>query len=149
MRRSTALALTLIFTILGIADSWYLAAHEITNTALSCGIGTATLSGCNVVAQSPYSRLFGIPLGVYGLIFYGVILLFTGVLYATHTRYLTRILFAIAVAGMLLSFYFAGLQIFVIKAICIYCFGSFLLSVGIFVTTLRLVRYKPAAPPLM
>lgn len=148
MRRSTALALTLIFTILGIADSWYLAQHEITGAALSCGIGS-TLSGCNIVAQSPYSHLFGIPLGVYGLVFYGLVFLFTLAMYAGHKRRLSQLLFAISVVGTLLSFYFAGIQIFVIKAICVYCFGSFFLSIGIFMTTLILVRHKPAAPPLM
>lgn len=148
MNRKLYLALTLVFSILGFADSWYLAQHELTDTALSCGIGS-TLSGCNIVAQSPYSHLFGIPLGVYGLVFYGIILLFTLAMYAGHKRRLSQLLFVVAVVGTLLSFYFASLQIFVIKAICIYCFGSFFLTIGIFVTTLMLARHKPAAPPLM
>jgi len=150
MRRPTLKALTLVFSLLGIADSWYLAQHELTDTALSCGIGgSATLSGCNIVAQSPYSHLFGIPLGVYGLVFYGIALLITLALYAGETRRRLQALLAIGIIGVLFSLYFEGLQVFVIKAICIYCLGSFLLSVGILATSLALMRRPAETPPLM
>jgi uncharacterized membrane protein len=149
MRRSTLVALTLALAFLGIADAWYLAQHALTNTALYCGIDTGALSGCNTVAQSTYSHFFGIPLGVYGVIYYAVVFIICAILYTTHHPPLTRLLFILGVIGALFSFYFVGLQIFVIKAVCVYCFASFFLSLGIFWTTLMLVRYRPAAPPVM
>ncbi len=142
MRRTSLLVLTTIFSFLGILDSWYLAQHALTNTALYCGIGA--LSGCNAVAQSPYSHLFGIPLGVYGVFFYGVVFIASALAYSAPVRRLMQLLFLFGCLGFLMSLYFIGLQLFVIDAICIYCVASFALSVGIFVTTFKLVRHRPA-----
>lgn len=149
MRRPTLLALTSVFSLLGIADSWYLTQHALTDTALSCGISTGALSGCNTVAQSAYSHVFGIPLAVYGLVFYALAFLVTLSLYARESSRRSQTLFILAIIGFLLSVYFEAIQIFVIKALCIYCFGSFVLSVGIFATSLSLVRRRPALPPVM
>jgi uncharacterized membrane protein len=142
MRRTPLLALTTLFSILGIADAWYLAEHAITNTALSCGIGS--LSGCNIVAQSAYSHFLGVPLGVYGVVFYGIVLVASLAAYKATDRWLKLFLLLCGVLGVLFSIYFELLQLFVIKAICIYCLGSFVLSIGIFGTTLLLARREPA-----
>lgn len=149
MRRSFLRALTLVFSLLGIADAWYLAEHALTKTALSCGIGPSELSGCNTVAQSAYARFFDIPLGIYGVVFYALVLLVILSLYLRETRHRLRLLVILGVIGMVFSFYFEGLQIFVIKALCIYCLGSFFLSIGIFAASLMLVRQKTGVPPLM
>lgn len=140
MRRTPLLVLTTLFSFLGILDSWYLAQHALTNTALYCGIGS--LSGCNIVAQSPYSHLFGIPLGVYGVFFYGVVFIASALAYSAPVRRLMQVLFIFGCLGLLMSLYFIGLQLFVIDAICIYCVASFLLSVGIFITTFKLARHR-------
>jgi uncharacterized membrane protein len=149
MSRKNLLALTTILSGLGIADAYYLASHALTNTALSCGIDSGELSGCNTVAQSAYSHFFGIPLGVYGLIFYAAVFIICAMLYTTHHRPMTRLLFILGIIGALFSFYFVAIQIFVIKALCVYCFASFFLSLGIFYTTLMLVRHRPRIVPLM
>lgn len=149
MRRPTLLALAVVFSLLGIADSWYLAKHALTDTALSCGISTGALSGCNTVAQSGYSHVFGVPLAIYGLVFYMLVFLVTLSLYARESSRRSQALFIVAIVGFLLSVYFEAVQIFAIKALCIYCLGSFVLSVGIFATSLSLVRRRPALPPVM
>lgn len=149
MRRPTLLALTIVFSVLGIADSWYLTEHALTDTALSCGIKSGALSGCNTVAQSAYSHVFGVPLAIYGLVFYALALLVTLSLYVRESRRRAQGLFMLGIIGLLLSIYFEAIQVFAIKALCIYCLGSFALSIGIFVTSLSLVSRRPAAPPLM
>lgn len=149
MRRPTLLAFTLVFSLLGIADSWYLTEHALTDTTLFCGISTGVLSGCNTVAQSAYSHVFGIPLALYGLVFYVLVLLITFSLYAGESRRRAQMLFGLGIIGLLLSIYFEAVQVFAIKALCIYCLGSFLLSIGIFAAALSLVRRRPATPPLM
>lgn len=141
MRRTTLLYLTIAFSLIGIADAWYLAQHALTNTALSCGVGT--LSGCNVVAQSAYSHFFGIPLGVYGVVFYTLMFVLATLDFAIEKRRLAKVLFGMGSIGVLFSFYFVWLQFFVIDAICIYCFVSFILSLGIFCTTFFLMRKRP------
>ena len=146
MRRTTLLILTAIFSFLGIADAWYLAEHALTNTALYCNIGS--ISGCNTVAQSPYSHFFGIPLGVYGVIFYGLVFVAAAFAFTHHARRLMQFLFFLGCVGLLFSLYFMGLQLFIIDALCIYCLGSFVLAVLIFITTSLLLRRRPVAPPV-
>ncbi|MDB4992533.1 MAG: vitamin epoxide reductase [Parcubacteria group bacterium] len=147
MRRPTLLTLTMLFSFAGIADSWYLAEHALTNTALSCGIGS--LTGCNVVAQSAYSHFFGIPLGVYGLVFYALVFVLSALATTINVRRLMQTLFGLGIVGLLFSIYFAYLQFFVIDAVCIYCMGSFVLSILIFILTTVLVRIKQPSPPVV
>ncbi len=135
-----------LLSLLGIADAWYLAEHAITDTALSCGVDGA-LSGCNVVAQSQYSHFFGVPLGIYGIAFYGLVLLLALVAWKYRAPRLPQLLAVIATVGMLASSYFLALQLFVIEALCIYCIGSFVISVAIFLLTLTFWRRPTSTPP--
>ena len=111
MNRSFLIAFVLILSFLGIADSWYLYQSAVTDTALTCDIG-AGLDGCNIVAKSPYSHVFGIPLALFGVGFFAL-------LFALY-----KALYLLAVAGSLASLVFLALQFFVIKALCIYCIAS-------------------------
>ena len=136
MQRFTLLAIILVLAFLGLADSWYLAQAALSDTALSCGI--EALDQCNTVAQSEYSRLFGIPLAVYGVAFYVLFFVFAAVMLAVTKPVLTRILYWASVIGFLASLYFLYLQVFVIKALCVYCLASFALSVLLFLIVWRL-----------
>ena len=147
MRPRTLLSITTFFSVLGIADSLYLAEHAITKTALSCGIGTGALTGCNVVAQSEYSHILGIPLGIYGLVFYTAVFVLSLVARSRPTKRIKQLLLLSGTLGMLLSLYFLWLQVFIIDAICIYCLASFVFATAIFVTTLMLLRDREAVLP--
>lgn len=125
MHRATLLALILLLAFVGIADAWYLAESALSDTALTCGIGV--IDGCNVVAQSDYSYLFGIPLGIYGVLFYTLVVLFAALVLVLPRTRTILLLASTTLVGLLFSLYFLALQVFVIKALCIYC----LLSVGI------------------
>src|SRR3989338_6577488 len=61
----------LILAFLGLANSAYLAQQETSGDPLLCNI--QNFSGCNIVAASEYSKLFGIPLAEYGVLFYGIL----------------------------------------------------------------------------
>src|SRR5262249_25846276 len=58
----TMLALTLV----GIAVALYVAKGNYTGQPLWCPI----IDGCNVVVNSPYSRIFGVPMAYFGFIYY-------------------------------------------------------------------------------
>lgn len=133
MSRSMLLAIILVLAFLGLADTWYLAQAALTNTALNCGI--EALDHCNTVAQSEYSRVFGIPLAVYGFAFY-LMFFILGALITTLSRpILVKLLFWISAIGFLLSLYFLYLQIYVIEALCIYCLASFVIATLLFTAT--------------
>ncbi len=144
MSRTTLLTLILVLSFLGLADATYLAHSALTGSALACGIDSV-LDGCNVVAQSAYSRVLGIPLAVYGVVFYAFLFMLSGLLLVVSKRHFYHSLFVVAVLGILSSIYFIGLQIFVIKALCIYCLGSFVISFLIFI--LATLLYRRHTPP--
>jgi len=115
--------------IFGIIDAGYLSWARFTGSSLSCNI----LDGCNVVAASPESVLFGIlPLSYLGLLFYvGIFVL--GVLLLIKDTKVFRILLALStLGGFLASLYFTYLQAYVINAFCIYCLTSAALSTLLF-----------------
>ncbi|MDB5237547.1 MAG: Vitamin epoxide reductase family protein [Parcubacteria group bacterium] len=139
MTRTALLSLLLVLTFLGLADAWYLTQAALDGTALSCSFnGLAVLSGCNQVAQSVYSHFMGLPLALYGVVFYGVLFIIAAVLFVLPIRILYRAAIALGVIGIVLSLYLVVLQIFVIKALCVYCLASMAIALLIFFVTLRL-----------
>jgi uncharacterized membrane protein len=116
----------MILSFLGIADSYYLAYTAITGASLTCTI--KGLEGCNVVAQSVYSHIFGIPLGVYGVVFYGLMFILSALVLVVSIRFAHDALAGLGIIGLLASIFFLFLQFFVIKALCVYCLGSAAIS---------------------
>lgn len=142
--------LILLLAFCGLADSVYLTQHEMSGTPLLCTI--QNLSGCNVVAQSAYSRIFGIPVSEYGLAFYGVVFVVAALELALFDRRLRRFLQGLSFVGLIASLLFTAVQVFVINALCIYCLGSAIISLLIFafaffVEPLSPGRAVPEEPP--
>lgn len=142
MKRA-GVACILFLAFAGLADSSYIAQHEASGTPLVCNIGN--LSGCNVVAASPYSHLFGIPLAVYGIIFYGIIFTLAALELVIFDRLLRRILQGMSFVGVLASLYFTLVQVFIIGALCIYCLASagIALLMMVFASLIEPVRGTP------
>ncbi|HQT82546.1 MAG TPA: vitamin K epoxide reductase family protein [Candidatus Paceibacterota bacterium] len=136
----------------GLADSVYLMQHELSGTPLLCNI--QNLSGCNVVATSQYSHLFGVPLAGYGVAFYSILFILAALELVLFDRFLRRALQAVAVVGMLSSLYFVFVQVFFIHAFCIYCTASALITLlvlilasGIEPLRVRARGISPGDPP--
>lgn len=142
MNRKTSLWILIVLTLIGLADAIYLAQSALTSTALVCDI--ALLNDCNTVAQSPYSRFLGIPLGLYGAGFYAAILVILLALERFPSRLLSQALVVISTFGALASVYFLYLQLMVIKAVCIYCLLSAIVS--FLVLGLSLLFFKKLIP---
>lgn len=123
MSRKTLLVLLIVLATLGLADSIYLASKAATNTPLFCDIG-AGLDGCNIVAQSPYSQIYGIPLAYLGVVFYSLLLIASVVALGKNHRIVHRALLAVAALGALFSAVFLYIQFALIQALCIYCIAS-------------------------
>ncbi len=121
--------LTLAF--FGLADSAYLAQHEASGTPLLCNI--QNLSGCNIVAASQYSHLFGIPLAEFGVLFYSIVFVLAALELVIFDRLLRRVLQVTALVGVAASLYFSLVQIFLIGAFCIYCLASALIALFILI----------------
>ena len=123
--------LILIFSALGIIVSGYLS-----YTYFSSGQTTFCLSGsgCDVVKESPFSRVFGIPVPYIGLLGYIIIVL--SVLYKSVDSGRYSIVYYLSLTGVAFSAYLTYLEVAVIKAICSYCVLSAILIFAIFLTVL-------------
>jgi uncharacterized membrane protein len=119
-------AAILFLAFCGLADSAYITQQELAGAPLLCNV--ANFSGCNVVAESPYSHLFGISLSELGMVFYGLLFFIAAVELALYRPILRRLLQIVATLGVLFSLYFTYLQAFVIHALCMYCLMSALIS---------------------
>ena len=144
MQRSVLLALVLALSFLGIADSWYLFQSAVTDTALTCDIG-AGLDGCNIVAQSPYSQLLGIPLALYGVGFFALLFAVGAALLLMPSRLLQKGLLALAAFGVAASVVFVYIQFFLIKALCIYCLLSAAITFVLLGVAWRLYKTRERA----
>lgn len=136
----------LILAFCGLADSAYLAEHEISGAPLICSI--QNLNGCNVVANSSYSRIFGIPLAEYGVFFYGALFILAALELVLFDQFLRRLLQAAALIGVAASLYFTLVQIFFIGAFCIYCSASAIIALLVFIVATRIepLRHSPPEP---
>ena len=124
--------------IAGLGVALYLTYVETTSARAICG----PIGDCNAVQQSPYAKLFGIlPVGLLGAFGYVAILL--AWLYRRFRRdRLAHLagpaLFGMGLFGTLFSIYLTYLEIFVIKAVCIWCISS-----AILITLLMLAGLPP------
>ena len=131
----------LIVSAFGFADATYLTTQHYLGLPVACSI----LEGCEQVTTSPYSLIFGIPVALLGSIFYFTVLILS-VLYLDSKK--IKFLNFIAVItpfGFLASLYFVYLQIFVIKAICLWCMGSALTTTLLFILSLVFLHRQRGA----
>ena len=139
MNRSALTASLLILSFIGLADAWYLTDTAFTGASLSCSI--TGLDGCNIVAQSPYSHLFGLPLALYGVIFYGVLFALAALISVWPLRPGYRALRILGILGILASILFLLIQFVFIKALCVYCLLSGIVSLFAWLVTAQLWKY--------
>lgn len=138
----------LVVAFIGFLDATYLTAKRFTGSPLTCYF----FGGCEKVNASPYSLIFGVPLSLYGSLFYLAVVL-SAVAYLQKKQVIVaKLLMGLTTAGFLMSMYFFYLQAFVIGAYCFYCVVSIFTSSTNFI--LMLVAWKkyftktpPVSPP--
>jgi len=114
-------------SFIGFVDSAYLLADHYFNLPLPCTI----THGCETVLTSPYAMVGPIPLALFGVLYYLVVMFFALYLYTEPaiSRKQTLALFALTLVGFLMSVVFIAIQVFLIHAICMYCALSALCTV--------------------
>ena len=118
----------LIVSFIGFLDSSYLTVQHYRGEPPSCAIFT----GCETVAESKYAMVGPIPLALLGLLYYLAIFILTVAYFDTKKERLLILAALFTIAGFLASVYFVYLQLFVIKAICLYCIISAVSSTILF-----------------
>lgn len=143
--------LILLLAFVGIADSAYLAEHAANGTPLLCNI--QNLTGCNIVANSQYSYIFGIPTAELGVLFYSIMFVLAALELAIFNRLLRRVLQVFALIGLIFSIFSTLTQVFIIQALCVYCLASAVITICIFILASfiepikRIKKQLPSALP--
>jgi uncharacterized membrane protein len=99
--------------------------------------------GCQTVADSTYSHLFGIDVAIFGIAGY-VLLLVCALLRGDAVRMAG---FALSLVGFGYSLYLTYLELFTIEAICQWCVASAVLMTLLFATNAaRMLAYVGSEP---
>ena len=126
----------IVISFLGFLDATFLTAGHYLGPLLGCPI----FGGCDKVLISPYSAVGGIPVALFGAIYYLAIFIL-GIAYLDTGRVrILRFTASLTPLGLFASLWFLYLQLFVIKALCFYCIASFITSTLLFVLGLVLRR---------
>jgi len=130
--------LMLVFAVIGMAIASYDVIGIYNNWLLWC---PPPIDGCNTVAYSPHGSIFGVPIGVYGLIFYLIMIVLAALLaFGSSSHRLRLVVLIYAVIGVLFSIYFFYLDLAFIRAFCIYCLISAILTVLILIYSIAHFR---------
>lgn len=119
----------LLVSLLGFADATYLTVTHYTGTAVPCTI----THGCDVVTNSVYSEILGIPVALLGALFYLAIFGLVFVAMESANQKLLRLAGRLTLAGFLFSLWFLFAQAFLIGAFCQWCIGSAITSTLLFI----------------
>lgn len=117
----------------------YLTIAKLTGNSTACPTG-----GYDIVLSSPYATVFGVPLALFGFLAYISMVIFAiaSLLVRSPEQKQFRekldtwtglLLFMGATAMMIFSGYLMYLLTAEIKAVCVYCVGSAILSTSLFV----------------
>ena len=123
-----------ILSAIGLLDATYLTVKHYLG-----GIPPCTLRGCEVVLTSAYNTIAGVPVALLGVLYYVTILLLSLAYLVSKKEAILRYAAHLTPAGFLASAYFVYLQLFVIKAICLYCMASAATSTLLFILGVYIV----------
>ncbi len=92
-------------------------------------------SGCASVLSSPYAVFLGIPLGVWGMLYYTLLLI-------TFLKNFSRMYGILLSIGLTVSGILTYLEFFIIHAVCPYCLSSasIILILSLYYAALRVER---------
>jgi uncharacterized membrane protein len=112
--------LFLIVALIGFTDAAYLTYAHYTHTIPPCSL----VEGCETVTTSVYATVGRVPIALGGALYYLLLSIMAVAYLDTKRAFLMRIAGYLTAAGFLASALLVGLQVFVIKAFCLYCLAS-------------------------
>jgi protein-disulfide isomerase/uncharacterized membrane protein len=123
----------IVVAVLGAIISGYSIKHHLElraagHTSAFCNVN-ATIN-CDAVASSSYSEIAGVPVGVFGL---GYFLAMAVLAFTVMTNHKSKAehgpaWFVLSGAGVLASVVLGGISIGVVKAVCMVCFATYLVT---------------------
>lgn len=135
------LATLSIVSVIGFLDATYLTVNHVLFGSTPCTL----LKGCEIVTSSVYSTIGGIPIALFGALFYLTILLLTLWYWDSKQSWALLAVAYLSMPAVVVAVILVGLQAFVLKAFCLYCLISALSSSIIFILGLSyLILFRKA-----
>ena len=136
MHRKHKYDIIVILAVFGLGVALYLSITHYLGFAVPCDI----THGCEVVLNSKYSQVFGLPLAVWGAAYFAAIIV--SALLSNHYKAWQKILTALLALGALSSLTLLSIQFFVLKKVCQYCLTVDLLNILLFVLDIN-IEHQP------
>lgn len=135
MKKKKNNLIALVAAIVGALNSIYLSWVKLSHNETLCAPG---LGDCFTVNTSVYSEVYGIPIAIFGLSAYLIIIII--LLSESRCTFLQEngslALFGISLVGLLYSVYLSYLEAYVIHAWCPYCVLSAIMITIIFIASI-------------
>lgn len=103
--------------VVGLLIASYLSYVELGGGTPSCGV----LHGCEIVAQSPYARIAGIPVAVFGVALSLILLSLAIAWIRTNNPTLLDMHYGLSLVGVIFELYFISVQALILHQVCIWC----------------------------
>jgi len=130
----------LALALLGLAVAYYDSYSLYNGQQLWC---PPPINGCNQVANSPYARIYNLPVGYFGVVYYlYMFCLATLLAYDPFSRGLRLGALIYSAIGVGFSIYFSYLQVTFIHAFCVYCLASAVITVLLLIAAISRFRFK-------
>jgi len=132
MKKKDLIQILIILSVLGILVSGWIAYVYYSGDTTSCDL-SETFS-CSEVGKSDYSKFFGIPTALAGVIGYFLITILTlGIYYQKNKLLFSRKnLLLISSLALIFSLYLTYAEFFLIHVFCLFCLISQAIILGIF-----------------
>jgi len=130
----------LILSAIGFTDALFLTKQHYSRDPFACPI----FGGCEQVTNSIYSEIFGVPISLLGMIYYGTIFLLTLYSYFSNNKKLLLLPAQLTWAGMGMSVVLVYIMIYLLGAICFYCALSAMISTLLFASGLIYLKSHKA-----
>lgn len=122
--------LYIVLATLGLLDSSYLTMKHYSAQPLACGF----LNGCDLVTNSKYSSVFGIPIALIGIFYYSFLALISIIYLTNKNRLLINTIFILNTITIFIYGILIYIQAFILNAFCTYCLISALISIMLFLS---------------
>ncbi len=132
-------SLLYVFTVLsagGFSDAFYLTYKHFSDAHLSCSI----FGGCDLVTNSIYSTIFGIPIALLGSLYYLLLLILAIIAFREDGTNKAFFASRLTTIGLIVSSVLLYIQSSVLHAYCLYCLLSEVISASLFVTGFLILK---------